>query len=112
MTSIRNCPVIRCIPEPVNPPVFLRSQLDLGEASVIQNALLRKVSTVVIDEKVGRRMARLHDLRVTGSIGILVKASKARLVPDLNSCFNLMHEKGVWISATLKQQAFRAAKLD
>jgi len=40
-------------------------------------------------------MARLHELRVTGSIGILVKASKARLVPDLNDCFNRMREKGV-----------------
>jgi predicted nucleic acid-binding protein len=84
--------------------------LDSGEASVIQNALSHQVATVVIDEKLGRRMARLHELRVTGSVGILVKASKAGLVPDLNECFSRMHEKGVWISETLQEQALHAVR--
>jgi predicted nucleic acid-binding protein len=108
LVAIRDCSVIRVLPEPVDLPLLLRSQLDSGEASVIQNALIHKVATVVIDEKLGRRMARLHELCVTGSIGILVKASKARLIPDLNDCFVRMHEEGVWISETLKEQALHA----
>lgn len=110
LASIRACSAIRALAEAVDLPVLLRSQLDSGEASVIQNALIHKVATVVIDEKLGRRMARLHELRVTGSIGILVKASKARLIPDLNDCFNRMREKGVWISETLQEQALHAAR--
>lgn len=110
LRAIRKYPVFHCISKPANPPILLHSQLDLGEASVIQSALLHKVSTVAIDEKLGRRMARLHELQVTGSIGILVKASKARLIPDLNECFNRMHEKGVWISETLKEQALNAVR--
>lgn len=110
LIAIRDCSVIRVLPEPVDLPLLLRSQLDTGEASVIQNALNHQVATVVIDEKLGRRMARLHELRVTGSIGILVKASKARLVPDLNDCFNRMREKGVRISETLQEQALHAVR--
>lgn len=110
LVAIRDCSVIRVLPKPVDLPLLLRSQLDTGEASVIQNALVHGVATVAIDEKLGRRMARLHELRVTGSIGILVKASKARLVPDLNDCFNRMREKGVWISETLQEQALHAVR--
>lgn len=51
-------------------------QADIGEASVIQLALNKNISTVCIDEAVGRRIARLSGLAVTGSIGILLRAKK------------------------------------
>lgn len=110
LAAISACSAIRALAEAVVLPVLLRSQLDVGEASVIQNALIQQVGTVAIDEKLGRRMARLHELRVTGSVGILVKASKARLIPDLRDCFSRMHEKGVWISETLQEQALHAVR--
>lgn len=56
---------------PLNIAPFLFNSLDLGEASVIQLALNKNISTVCIDEAVGRRIARLSGLSVTGSIGIL-----------------------------------------
>jgi len=51
---------------------LLKNCLDSGEAAVIQTALNDKIATVCIDEPVGRRFARLHGLRVTGSVGILL----------------------------------------
>jgi len=50
---------------------FLRNVLDLGEASVIQFALDENIDTVCIDEALGRRIARLNGLKLTGSTGIL-----------------------------------------
>ncbi len=58
---------------------FLANSLDRGEAAVIQLALNEKVPTVCIDETVGRRIARLSGLYVTGSIGVLIRAQKAGL---------------------------------
>jgi predicted nucleic acid-binding protein len=55
---------------------FLFNSLDLGEASVIQLALNNNISTVCIDEAVGRRIARLSGLAVTGSMGILLRAKR------------------------------------
>ncbi len=55
---------------------FLLNSLDLGEASVIQLALNQSIQTVCIDEAVGRRIARLNGLSLTGSIGILLKAQR------------------------------------
>lgn len=110
LAAINNCSVIRKLSKPTDLPLLLRSQLDLGESSVIQNAVLQAVPAVVIDEKLGRQIARLHGLRVTGSIGILVKASKSRFIPDLSDCFNRMQDKGVWIGEALKAQALKAIK--
>jgi predicted nucleic acid-binding protein len=61
---------------PLNISPLLLNSLDLGEASVIQLALNQNISTVCIDEAVGRRIARLSGVAVTGSIGILLRAKK------------------------------------
>ncbi|WP_243448513.1 Uma2 family endonuclease [Candidatus Thiosymbion oneisti] len=57
-------------------PPLLRNNLDLGEASVIQYALDHKIPTVCIDEIAGRRVARLCGLKLTGSLGILLRAKR------------------------------------
>ena len=55
---------------------YLVNALDRGEASVIATALLKDIRLVCIDETVGRRVARLAGLDLTGSIGILLKAKR------------------------------------
>ena len=92
----------------VDLPVLLRSQLDRGEACVIQTAIMHRVDTVAIDEKLGRRIARLHELKVTGSLGILLKAAKAGLVPSFEACFERMHDHGIWISRDLQELALES----
>ena len=105
--AIRSCSVLSIAEDTVELPVFLNSQLDKGEASVIQNAVIRGISVVAIDEKMGRRIARLHELRMTGSVGILIKAARAGLIPSLEVCFERMHAHGIWISRSLQEQALR-----
>lgn len=53
---------------------LLCALLDVGEASVIQLAQDEGISTVCIDETVGRRVARMSGLQVTGSLGVLLRA--------------------------------------
>ena len=106
--AIHCCSSLSVVSTATDLPLLLSSQLDRGEAAVIQAAINHQVSTVVIDESLGRRMARLHQLNVTGSLGILVKAAKAGLITDVEACFVRMHEKDVWISAALKDQVREA----
>ncbi len=68
---------------PLNISKLLLNSLDLGEASVIQLAIDRSIAVVCIDELVGRRLARLHGLNLTGSIGVLLKFKQ------LNSSFSI-----------------------
>ena len=97
--------------DPAKPiSLALIQELDLGEASVIHAALEHGILTVAIDEKAGRRVARLHGLKVTGSLGILLKAKKHGHIHSLAPCIARMRDHGIWISAELLRQALIAAK--
>jgi predicted nucleic acid-binding protein len=84
-------------------------ELDLGESSVISSALIHAIDTVAIDEKAGRRLARIHGLKVTGSIGILLKAKRHNFIPNLGECIVRMRARGIWISEELIQEVLNRA---
>jgi predicted nucleic acid-binding protein len=77
---------------------YLRNSLDLGEASVIQLALNENIQTVCIDEAVGRRVARLNGLRLTGSIGVLIRAKKIGLDFSMQEVIKKMQANGIYLS--------------
>lgn len=77
---------------------FLQNALDLGEASVIQLALDENIQCVCIDETVGRRVARLHGLKLTGSIGVLLRAKKYGLDFSMGEAIKRMQSKGIYLS--------------
>lgn len=85
-------------PDPVVLPPYLQNTLDLGEASVIQTALQQGVNRVCIDETIGRRVARLSNLSVTGSIGVLLKAKSMGYPVSIPEAINRMREHGIWLS--------------
>lgn len=80
----------------INP--FLKNMLDDGEAAVIQLALNQGVETVCLDEKAGRRIAKLNNLKLTGSIGILLKAKKMGYRLSIKDSIYRMKEKGIYLS--------------
>ena len=100
-------PVIQRLPSAGELPLSLAQQIDPGEAWVIQSALQRNVSTVAIDEKAGRRVARLHGLKVTGSLGILIRARKEGVIGNLEDAILRMRSRGVWLTDELTRQALR-----
>jgi predicted nucleic acid-binding protein len=77
---------------------FLKNSLDLGEASVIQLALNEKIQLVCIDEAVGRRVARLSNLSLTGSIGVLIRARKTGFEFSMQDAINRMRSRGIYLS--------------
>lgn len=77
---------------------YLRNSLDPGEASVIQTALQENVPLVCIDELMGRRIARLSGLQLTGSIGILLKARSKGYPLSITEALDRMRARGIWLS--------------
>ena len=77
---------------------FLRNALDLGEASVIQLALDENIHTVCIDESMGRRIARLNGLKLTGSIGVLIRAKQDGFDFSMREAINRMQSQGIYVS--------------
>ena len=86
---------------------FLRNALDLGEASVIQLALDENIHTVCIDESMGRRIARLNGLKLTGSIGVLIRAKQDGFGFSMREAINRMQSQGVYVSKRIVDFALK-----
>lgn len=98
LTIFEHASWLEVSPVPVVLPPYLQNALDLGEASVIQTALQLGVKRVCIDETIGRRLARLSNLDVTGSIGVLLKAKSMGYPVSMAEAIDRMRERGIWLS--------------
>lgn len=90
-------------------PPLLQSTLDPGEAAVVALATSERIPTVAIDETVGRRIARLHGLTVTGSLGILIQAKQKGAAIKMRTAIAGMRQHGIWLSETLEKECLRIA---
>lgn len=84
------------------------SNLDEGEAAVIQLALDEKIPTVCIDERKGRRAALAVGLKVTGTLGILGKAKTLGLLPFVRPYVEKMVAGGDWFDPGLLARFYAA----
>lgn len=98
--------------QPTNISNLLMNLLDKGEASVIQLAIDKNIRTVCIDERTGRRIARLNNLLVTGAIGILLNAKKHGFIGSIRSAIDNMRAKGIFLSQNVIDFALKNAKED
>ncbi|WP_435184615.1 DUF3368 domain-containing protein [Halobellus sp. EA9] len=83
-------------------------ELDRGETAAICYAVEHGADLVLLDERDGRRVARRHDLEVTGVIGILLRGAKVDEV-ELEQELDALREAGFWISDDLYEQILSEA---
>ena len=81
--------------------------LHAGEAETIVLAKEMKSDLVILDEKLGRNHAKQAGLKVTGTIGVLIKAKNNGLISALKPFLDELTEKGVWISENLKKEILK-----
>lgn len=86
-------------------PPYLSNALDKGESAVIQTALEYQIETVCIDELAGRRIARLNNLRTTGSIGICLLAQEMGFNISMSKIINNMEKHSIYLSQEIKEYA-------
>ena len=81
---------------------ILKRELDAGEAEAIALALETGAQRVLLDESEARRIAKDLGLKVTGVLGILLRACRQNRVPSLRSEMERLREKaGYYISDLL-----------
>lgn len=92
--------------QPTNISRYLNNSLDRGEAAVIQLALDQGIETVCIDESIGRRVARMNGLTLTGSIGILARYQQ-ELQPDFSlvEAVERMRSRGIRLGENISRFA-------
>ncbi|HID62210.1 MAG TPA: DUF3368 domain-containing protein [Anaerolineae bacterium] len=80
----------------------LQRDLDKGEAEAIALALQVKAEWTLLDEREGRRVAKSLGLKVTGVLGILLRAWRESELPSLRKAMEELREKaGFRIGAEL-----------
>lgn len=87
--------------------VEIARELDEGETAAITYATEKGADLVLLDERDGRRVARRHDLDVTGVIGILLRGVRDDEV-ELETELDALRDGGFWISDDLYTEILRS----
>ena len=84
----------------------LDHKLDSGEATSIRLAK-EKRATLIIDELKGRRIAQQYNLKITGTLGISVKAKQLNRISTLKPLLDQLKDQGFRISNRLYNRALQ-----
>jgi hypothetical protein len=79
----------------------LITDLGPGETETIALALEHPGSLVILDDLLGRRVALGAGLRVTGTLGLLLKAKRLGMLPSMAEAIGELRAAGMWIGDAL-----------
>ncbi len=90
--------------------LFLRGNLDPGEAAAIDLACGRNADWLLMDEMAGRKVAARLGLKVTGSLGVLLRAKSDGSIDSLREEIDrIRSEAKFYLSEDLEERVLRQA---
>jgi len=76
----------------------LLTDIDDGEAEVIVLAEELKANIIVMDDRLGRKVARLRGFHVIGTLRLLMAAKERGIIAEVKPLVERLKEVGFWIS--------------
>jgi len=83
---------------------FLLNELDRGEAEAIFLAKEMAVDMLIIDERIGYKIAQSQQLYCIGTLTVLEVAKQKQLIKKVKPLLDEMIQKGRWYSETVYSQ--------
>ena len=87
----------------------LKTQMDEGEAEAIALAMELDDVFLILDDKKARRVAGQLDLKVIGTVGMLLRAKRLGVITEIKPLLRALLESDFRISESLIQEALRLA---
>ena len=88
----------------------VQAELDPGEAAAIALFLKQKADALLIDEMLGRKVAKKLGIRTMGIMRILLEARDRKLISSIKVLLDrLEREANFWISADLRRHVLQLA---
>lgn len=88
---------------------LLNADVDRGEAEAIALALETQASLILLDDADAREKARLYHLKMTGLLGILLRARKSGKIALLSKMLDALRNTGFWLNARLTDRLLHEA---
>lgn len=81
-----------------------RSRLHEGEVEVMILAREKNADLVIIDDYAARKTAEYLGLKLTGTVGVLIKAKQSGIIDNIMPVIQTMEQNGIYYSEQLKMQ--------
>ena len=83
---------------------LMKNFVDLGEASTIALAFETDDIVIILDDLKARKLAQKLNLKITGTIGVLVKARKRNIITSTQEVLNRLRNEGFRISDEIEKE--------
>lgn len=90
---------------------FVIVAMGLGQGELEAMALYKRLhaNLLLLDDSRARKIARLNDIEVIGSLGVLLLAKASNLLPAIKPSIDSIQAAGVYLSESLVAEALRLA---
>lgn len=88
----------------------LLGRLHRGELEVIIGAVEQGISTVILDDRQARMLAKTFKLDCTGTLGVLLTAKAKHLIPEVKKYLDRLSDQGFRLNDRLYREVLEFAK--
>ncbi len=89
--------------------IGLMTDLGPGEAGVLALALEEPDALVILDDLLARRVAKLQGIKLTGTLGVLLKAKQQGHLQAVAPLIEELRKLGFWLSNSMQQDILKLA---